>query len=194
MSKKIILGLTGSFGSGKSTVAKMFACLGAKVIDADKIGHKLFSPRGGVYKKIIKAFGKGIISSSGAIDRQRLGKKVFSEKSALRKINSITHPEIIKAIKKDIIRYRGLVVLDAPLLIEAGLLSLVDKLVVVKTNKLIQLKRISARDNLSKGEIEKIIRSQAPLKSKERLADFVIDNNGSIEETEKQVKQLIRRM
>jgi len=193
-SKKLILGLTGSFGSGKTAVARMFKFCGARVIDADKISHSLLRPETKVYKRIVKIFGKGILRRNGAVNRRELGRIVFSNKTLLKKLNGIMHPEIIRLIKKKLSEIKkGIIVLDAPLIIEVGQSGLVDKLVVVKTKMVKQINRIRNNTTFTKNEIVKRIKSQIPLKKKLRLADFVIDNDGTFEETKKQVRQ-IRRM
>jgi dephospho-CoA kinase len=191
--KKIILGLTGSFGSGKSSVAAILKSYGAKIIDADKISHGLIKPGGKIYKKIINTFGPGILGKDKRIDRAKLAKVVFNDKELLKSLNTIMHPEIIRIIKEKLkITASRVIVLDAPLLIESGLTKLVDKTVVVKINKKQQLGRIQKKYSLSKKDIIKRIRLQLPLSMKIRLADFIIDNSNTIEETKKQVAQIRR--
>jgi dephospho-CoA kinase len=191
--KKIIIGITGSFGSGKTTVARIFKSFGSKVIDADKIAHKVISPESKIYKKIIDAFGKNILKKNTTVDRDKLAKIVFGKKKFLSRLNNIIHPEVIRTIKDEIKNSKAkVIVLDAPLLIEAGLEKLVDKLIVVKITREKQIKRIQNRTSLSKAEILGRIGFQIPLKDKVRLADFVIDNSGTIEETKKQAEQIRR--
>lgn len=192
--KRIILGITGSLGSGKSTVAKMFRESGAAVIDADKIGHSLLKPGSRAYQKIIRHFREGILRRDGSIDRRKLASLVFKDEEKLKRLNRIMHPEIIRAIKTRVSSSKpGVLVLDAPLLIESGLQGLVDKLIVVKINRMKQLKRISLRKApLSDKQALRRIKAQMPLKDKIRLADFVIDNNGTLSQTRKQVGQIRR--
>ncbi len=191
LSKKLILGLTGSFGSGKTTVARMFKACGVRVIDADKISHSLLKPQTQVYKRIVKTFGKGILKKNGTVNRRELGRIVFSNKSLLEKLNWIMHPEVIRIIKKKLSEIKkGIIILDAPLILEAGQRGLVDKLVVVKTTVARQIKRMRKNLALTKKEILYRIKSQIALKKKLRLADFVIDNSGSINGTKKQVKKI----
>jgi len=191
----MIVGLTGSFGSGKSTVAKIFRSYGAKVIDADKLAHQCLKVKSPACKKIIRIFGKGIFDSRGNVDRAKLGQIVFRNKILLKKLNWIVHPEVIKAIKNEIKRIkRGLVVLDAPLLLEAKAAKLVDKIAVVKISRKKQVERLKAKLGISEAEILRRIKCQLPLPLKIRLADFVIDNSSTLKETKKQVAEIRRHL
>ena len=193
--KKIVLGLTGSFGTGKSSVASIFRSAGAEVIDADRIAHECLESATPSYKKIVRIFGKNILLKDGKINRPELGRMVFNNKNLLKKLNSIVHPFVVSEIKKQIkLSKEGLIVLDAPLLIEAGLKGVVDKLIVVKATQEEQIQRLLERSSLSKFEILKRIKAQIPLREKARLADFVIDNSGSISETKKQVERIRRKL
>ncbi|MFH1247612.1 MAG: dephospho-CoA kinase [Candidatus Omnitrophota bacterium] len=191
--KKIVLGVTGSFGSGKSTVADLFKSSGAQIIDADKIGHALLLPGSHVFSKVFRLFGSGILDKKKQIDRRFLGQLVFKNRALLKKLNSIMHPEIVKAIKRQIKKSRNsLVVLDAPLLLEAGLRSLVTKLVVVTVKRSLQIQRLQKKLPLSRKEINLRIKSQVPIRKKIQSADFIIDNNRNKNELKKKV-MLIRR-
>ena len=193
--KKIVLGLTGSFGTGKSSVASILRSAGAEVIDADRIAHECLESATPSYKKIVRIFGKNILFKDGKINRPELGRMVFNNKNLLKKLNSIVHPFVVSEIKKQIkLSKEGLIVLDAPLLIEAGLKGVVDKLIVVKATQEEQIQRLLERSSLSKFEILKRIKAQIPLREKARLADFVIDNSGSISETKKQVERIRRKL
>ena len=191
--KRVILGITGTFGSGKSTVANMFKSFGAELIDADKIAHRIIRPGSGIYKKIIKAFSRSILKKNKSIDRKKIAKVVFKDKKLLQKLNRIIHPEVIRMIKNQIkASSRKIIVLDAPLLIETGLKGIVDKLIVVGIHKKKQIERALKKAKLSEADILKRIKAQIPLKDKIRLADFVIDNSGSIGKTRKQVVSIRR--
>jgi dephospho-CoA kinase len=191
--KKLILGLTGGIASGKSTVAAMFKSLGARVIDADKISHSLIKPDTRVYRKIVRTFGRKILNKDRTVKRSELGRIVFNDKDRRKKLNRIMHPEIIRIIRKKLNALRkGTVVLEAPLLIESGLTGLVDKLIVVNVSLANQIKRIQRKNPINNKEILKRIKSQMPLEKKVRLADFVIDNNGTKEKTRKQVAKIRR--
>jgi len=193
--KKIILGITGGFGTGKSTAAKYFKSFGAEIIDADRIAHDVIRPGTDAYRKIVKAFGPCMLDKNNFIDRKRLSVIAFDKKGSLIKLNSIVHPAVAKAIKQRIKHsLKSVIILDVPLLFEAKLENLVDKIIVVKASFSHQLERLSGRTHLSEEEIKKRINSQLPLSVKVRKADFVIDNNGSLEETKKQLEQLRRRL
>jgi len=191
--KKLIIGITGSFASGKTSVARMFKSYGAYLIDADKIAHINFKPGTEAYRKLVKEFGQAILSKGKAVDRGKLAKIVFNNNKLLQKLNKIIHPAIIRNIKSRVKHSKKrIIVLDAPLLIEAGLRSIADKLIVVKANKEIQIKRAIQKIGISRKEALQRIRSQMPLSAKVRLADFVIDNNGRIEKSKKQVRAIRR--
>jgi len=192
-SAKLVIGLTGNFGSGKTTVASLLRSYGAEVIDADKISHQVIAFGTGAYKRIVRIFGRAILRKDGRIDRAKLGEIVFNNKRLLGALNRIIHPQVIRIIRKKIKKSsRKIIILDAPLLIEAGLRRLPDKLIVVKINRKQQLQRLAKKTKLKKPQILQRIRAQVPLSAKVRLADFVIDNSATLKETEKQVKAIRR--
>jgi len=183
----MIIAITGGIGTGKSTVAKMFAELGAKIIDADRIARRVMAPGSRVRSRIKKKF--------GTTDRKRLSEIVFSDKKALKALCAITHPAIIAEIKNEArkIRYRdkkAIIALDAPLLFEAKQGHLADKTIVVVAKRENQIKRAVKNLKISRQEAQRRIRSQMPLAKKKKLADFVIDNNGSLREAKRQVKKI----
>ena len=187
----MIIGITGSFGSGKTTVAKMFAKLGAYAIDADKIYHSLIRPGKSCYKKIVRQFSKGILGRTGQIDKQKLGKIVFKDKAKLKTLNRLTHPEVIKEIKKIIKAGKGkVIVIEAPLLIESGFYKQVAKVILVANDREEQVKRVREGRGLAAKEIFKRIRMQMPFKKKLAFADFIIDNSGSKLGTLNQVTEI----
>ncbi len=194
----LILGLTGSLATGKSTVARMFAKLGAKVIDADQLTHALLSPSGASFKPVIKYFGKNIMKG-GKIDREKLGQIVFDNDRKLKKLCQIIHPAVIQEIKRRLAAFYkkksdSIVIIDAPLLIEAGLDESVDYVVVVQASLALQLKRAVNRLNLSRAEALKRIRAQMPIQEKIQRADIIIDNRTTTTETQKQVKKVWEKL
>ena len=193
----LIVGLTGGIVGGKSTVASMFKDLGAKIIDADKLGHSVILPHRPAWKKIVNLFGKDILRNNLTIDREKLGKTVFANQTLLKKLNEITHPEIIKMIKKEIDLVKNtthnqgkILIIDAALIYEAKIDRLMDKIIVVYINEDEQVKRLTERNNLSKEEALQRIKSQIPMKEKVKMADYVIDNSSSLNKTKKQVEKI----
>ena len=194
---KLIIGLTGGIVGGKSTVASMFRDLGAKIIDADKLGHSVILPNKPAWKKIVKIFGKDILQNDLTIDREKLGKIVFANQALLKKINEVTHPEITKIIKKEINLARNatsnqekVLIVDAALVYEAEMDGLMDKIIVVYINEDEQVKRLIKRNNLSKEEALQRVRSQIPMEEKAKMADYVIDNSNSLDKTREQVEKI----
>lgn len=193
--KKLIIGITGSFGTGKSTVAKIFKSYGAQVIDADRIARSVINRGSKVYKEIIGVFGRGILKKDGSVDRRKLAQTIFTDGRLRVRLNKIIHPKIISVIKEKIkLSDSRLIVLDAPLLIEAGLRNFVDKLIVIKVGEKLQIARVLKRANFKESEVLEIIGSQIPLEDKVRIADFVIDNSKTVENTKRQVRQIMLRL
>lgn len=193
----MILGITGSVGSGKTAVAKLFSRHHYSRIDADEIGHNLIKKNPEIYKKIIKEFGNPILDKNKNINRKKLGDIVFNEPKKLKKLNFIMHPLIINEIKSSIKKIRQKcgnnadIVIDAPLLLETKAKNLVDKIIVVKCSKKNILKR---NKKFSKQQIEKILKTQMPLSEKLKYADFVIDNNKDSRHLERQVKNIVQQL
>jgi dephospho-CoA kinase len=191
-----VIGLTGGISSGKSTVAQFLAELGAVIIDADKVGHEAFKPGTELWREVVTAFGENILSASGEIDRKKLGEMVFASPERLSKLNEIMHPRMNEMVRARIEDYRrrgvAMVVLEAPLLIEAGgdWAKLVDEIWVTIASEETVLKRLMERSGLSKEESLARIRSQMPPAEKARRADVVINTESSLEEMKARVKQL----
>ena len=190
----MVIGITGSFGTGKSFVASVFRSLGAKVVDADRMAHEVIRKGTPEYRRIVKGFGKNILTGRGEIDREKLGEVVFSDVALLRKLTGIVHPEVIRKIRRSVeaAGKKDIVVIDAPLLIEANLSKLIDKLVVVKCSKRRQIERCQEKFCLQKKEILRRIRNQMPLSKKLKMADIVIDNSLTKAHTKKQVRKVWR--
>ncbi|MGB2782816.1 MAG: dephospho-CoA kinase [Atribacterota bacterium] len=193
----LIVGLTGGIVGGKSTVASMFRDLGAKIINADKLGHSVILPYKPAWKKIVKLFGKDVLQNDLTIDREKLGKMVFVNQIFLKKLNEITHPEITRLIKKEINLAKNkihnqekVLIIDAALIYEAKIDGFMDKIIVVYIDKDEQISRLIKRNNLPKNEALQRIRSQIPMKEKAKIADYVIDNSNSLDKTKKQVEKI----
>jgi dephospho-CoA kinase len=188
------VGMTGSFGSGKSMVAAMFKARGVRVIDADALVHEMFKKDLVCRRAIARAFGPDFVGARG-VDRVKLGKLVFSDLKALRTLETIVHPRLGRMIVEDIKSAgRRIIVLDAAILIEAGWHKFMDVVIVVKARRDIQLKRVMARTGLSKADVLKRIRRQMPLGEKMKYAAYVIDNSGCAAATEKHVERIFRSL
>ena len=180
----MIIGLTGSFGSGKTTVADLFSKYDFRVINVDKLYNGIYNKDKTLKNKIKKGF--------GTINRNKIKKIVFNDSIKLKKLNKITHPIIIKEIKKGIKRIKNKnIVIDVPLLFEAKIQSMFDKIIVVKCSKKEQIKRILKKCKYSKKEIDNIINSQMPLNKKIKYADFVVDNSKEIRESEIKYEKIV---
>jgi dephospho-CoA kinase len=188
----LLVGLTGGIASGKTTVSAMLAERGAEVIDADHIARQVVMPGTPAWCKIRDHFGPGVLHPDGQLDRQALADIVFADKSKLALLNEITHPAIFARIADRLEAHHGqdvVVVLDAALLIEAGLAEGVDVVVVVHSPREIQVERLAAK---GVGATDARNRIAAQLEPEKRLAraDIVIDNGGSLEDLGRQVDKL----
>jgi dephospho-CoA kinase len=189
-----VIGLTGGIGSGKSTVAQFLAELGATIIDADAIGLEVFKPETEAWREVVAAFGKQIINTDGTINRKKLGTIVFANPEARARLNQIMHPRIYEMVKAQLEEYQGrgvsVVVLEAPLLVEAGWTSLVDEVWVTTASEDIVFKRLRERTGLSEAESQARIRAQLPAEKRIREADVVIDTDCDLEGLKAKVKEL----
>ena len=189
-----IIGLTGGIGSGKSTVARFLAELGAVVLDADKIGHKLLLSGGGAWQPVVDAFGKQVVAPNGDIDRQELGQKVFADSEARIRLNRIMHPLIFYVVKAQLQEYRQkgaiVVVIEAPLLLEAAWKSVVDEVWVTVASESTILKRLRERAGLIGQEVRARIGAQLPSDIRIHQADIVIDTDCSLDELKVKTKKL----
>lgn len=191
----LLIGVTGGFGTGKTTVARMLGRLGAAVIDADAIVHALLAAGSPLTRRIAATFGRDVLDARGAVDRRRLGRRVFADPVALRRLNRLVHPAVRRRMRQAIARIRRrsprrIVVLDVPLLIEGGLYRTVDLVVVVVAPRRTQVARVRRRTGLSLATIERRLRRQMPLRQKRRYADVIVDNGGSRVATQQQVRRL----
>jgi len=200
-----ILGLSGGIGSGKSTVTRILDELGATTIDADAIVHEQQAAGQPMLKEIAAAFGDEIIARDGSLDREALGAIVFRDEKARTRLGSIVHPSVIAEMmqraKKAAEAEDPLVVLDIPLLFEgrvngrgSGALMNFDETLCVWVSRDVQIARTMARDGCSLEEAERRIAAQLPIDEKREMADHVIDNSGTLEETRAQVAALVVRL
>ena len=189
------MGVTGNIACGKSTVAGMFKTKDCLLIDADALGRALLAGNRGIYKRVKGAFGPNILKRANRIDRKKLAKIVFADKAALAKLNSIVHPPLIREIKRQIKDSdKKIIILDAALIVEAGLKKMVDKLVAVKARKEQQILRSRKNKLFGKQDLVMRMKSQVSQNAKLRFADFIIDNSGQVSETRKQVSEIRRKL
>lgn len=193
-----VIGLTGNIGSGKSSVARLLRELGAKVVDADQVAREVVLPGAPALAELTGVFGPGILDAAGSLDRKKMGAVVFDDPSARARLNQITHPRIKETIDRVIASFRpdpyasspaGVLVIEAPLLIEVGLDRQVDEIWVVKVDEDKQIERLVERDDLDVGDVVKRIDAQLPQAEKLKFANRVIDNSGDFTDTKKQVEK-----
>ncbi|MDD2523507.1 MAG: dephospho-CoA kinase [Endomicrobiaceae bacterium] len=186
----MIIGLTGSIGTGKSQSSKIFKELGCYIIDADKISSLLTTKGSKSLKDVVENFGTDILTSQGYLNRKKLAQIIFNDKQAKRDLERILHPHIIKKINEIIAKkYKSVdIVVDAPLLFEVGLDRICDKIIVIYAKYHLQLKRLSKRDKISKNEAINRIALQMPIEDKMQMADITIDNSSTLSELKKNIK------
>lgn len=193
-----VIGLTGGIASGKSTILKMFQEKNIPIIDADVVAREVVKKESPVLKCIAKEFGEIVLNDDGTLNRRKLGEIVFENKENLKKLNSITHPAIIRNIREKLTELTNegndYCVIDAALLIESGLVELTDKVILVYANREIQLSRLLERDKLSLLEAKNRIESQSSFEEKKKYADHIIDNSGEIEYTKTQFNKILQEI
>jgi dephospho-CoA kinase len=205
-----IVGLTGGIGTGKSTVSRVFAALGAALVDADAIVHELQAPGMPMLAEIAAAFGAEVLRADGSLDRARLGRLAFGDPGARKRLGEITHPavgrEMLRRLEVARARAAALVVLDNPLLFEGRLRRAGaagrgaapsdpgDETILVYAPPETQIARQIARDGVTREFALQRLAAQMPIDEKRALATYVIDNSGALEETERQVRELYARL
>ena len=194
-----VIGLTGGIASGKSTVARMLRAAGLPVIDADALGHMVLEPEGAAYDDVLAAFGARILGPDGVtIDRQALGREVFDDPARRAQLETITHPAIaglaVQALELIAERGRPFAVYEAALLVETGIYRDLAALIVVSCSLAAQVERVVARDGLSREAAAARIASQLPLAEKLAVADYVLANDGTPEELEGAVRDLVAEL
>ena len=182
----IVIGVAGGIASGKSTVAQLYGKLGARVLDADAIGHELLRTDR-LRDRIREAFGEGVLTPEGDVDRRALGRLIFSDEDARHRLNSLVRPAIRAEIRQQIAVMReahqdGIVVVDAPLLVDTGPTDLADRVILVTAPAATRKERIILRNRLSEREAEQRIAAQVPDTKQARWADYILENNGARDE------------
>jgi dephospho-CoA kinase len=193
-----VIGITGTIGSGKSTVAGFLRELGAEVIDADEVGHEVYLPGSQGWKSVVEAFGEDILSVDGTVDRHKLGELVFKNPVALSKLNCIVRPliaEEAQARLKELRKKRTrVVVLEAALLIEAGWSPLVDEIWVTTAPESVIFKRLSAKREMSRAQAQARIKAQIPVAEQKKYATRIIDTNTPLPELKAKIAALWQKL
>ena len=185
---KYIIGVTGNICVGKSVVCKILEDIGAQIVDADIVAHDVMKSCSIVFQDIVDAFGIRILNNSGEIDRKILGKIVFSDKSSLKKLESLLHPTIRAKIEETILHYNeGVIVVEAIKLLETGLSDHCDSVWVVNASYKMRLERLTERDNINIEEAHNRLYMQGSQELKLKQADVIIENDGSLEGTYAQI-------
>jgi len=190
--KFLLVGLTGGIATGKSTVSDLLRGLGGEIIDADLLAREVVEPGQPALAQIVGEFGRDVLTAAGALDRKKLGAIVFANPERRLRLEAITHPAIRERFlaRLDTLAERGfagIVVFDAPVMIESGNYKNMERMIVVVTDDATQMARLRGRDGTDEAENRRKIASQMPLAEKAKLADYVIDNSGTREATAEQV-------
>jgi dephospho-CoA kinase len=199
--KKVLkVGLTGGIAAGKSVVGEMFAALGAHVIQADEISHQLMQPGQAVYREVVAHFGTGILNPDGSVNRPRLAELAFSSRpSRVQELNQIVHPAVIRREEEwmEQVSQRdpnAVAMVEAALILEAGMAKGLDRLVVVTCRPEQRIERWARRlkvdEETARREVTRRMAAQLPDEEKIKAADYVVDNSGSLDETRRQVKEI----
>ncbi len=189
----LLVGLTGGIGSGKSTVSRMLQERGGVVFDADVLAREAVEPGTPGHDAVVERFGAAVLGPGGAVDREALASIVFADRAARRDLEAIVHPEVRRLFAQGCEVYRDtdrVVVLSAPLLVETGMHTAFQVLVLVSSPVDTQVERLLRDRGMSEPEARARISAQAPLEDKEAVADVIVDNDGPLDELERQVDRL----
>jgi len=195
----VIAGLTGGIATGKSTVSRFLQELGAHIVDADRISRDVVCCGQPAWEEIKKQFGEEILLKNGEIDREKLGRIVFSDEGKRTALERIIHPEVSRVMEEEVRDITSkdpiaVVVLDVPLLIEIGMDKGLNQVIVVYCPEEIQLKRLMERDRISREDALARVRAQMPIEEKKLHATILIDNSAGMDETRKQVEQAYKKL
>ena len=195
----IIVGVTGGIASGKSTVADIFKREGGYIIDADFISREVVEPGEPAWQEVINVFGPEVLNEDRSIDRKKLGEIVFSDPEKRKKLEEIIHPKIQEERKRKISEiekkdHQAVVFFDVPLLIELNKQDTVEKVVLVYVSPEVQMARVVKRDGLTEEEAWKRIGAQMPIESKKKYAHYVINNEGTLEQTKAKTKEVFQAL
>jgi dephospho-CoA kinase len=191
----LLVGLTGGMGSGKSTVARMLEKRGAVVFDADVLARQAVAPGTPGFEKVVERFGPNVLAPGGGLDREALASIVFADPAARRDLEAIVHPEVRRMFAEGCEEYRDsdrVVVFSAPLLVETGMHTAFDLLIVVSAPVATQIERLMRDRGMPERAVQARIDAQLPLEAKAEVADVLVDNEGTLEDLEGQVDRLWR--
>lgn len=193
------VGLTGGLACGKTFVGEALAGLGCHLIQADELGHQVLLPSGEAYADVVREFGQGILHADGTIDRKRLAAEVFAEPDRLETLNRLVHPHVFRREYELIEQFarsdpRGIVVVEAAILIETGTYKYYDRLILVECEEQQQIERSLKRDHTDRAEVLARLSRQMPLVEKRRFAHYLIDTSGSKEETLHRVREVYQAL
>lgn len=188
----MLIGVTGSIASGKTSFCKILKELGYLVIDCDEIAHDVIKKGRVAYYEVIYEFGEDILNKDKEIDRKKLGEIVFNDLTKLKKLEAIIHPKVLKEVKK--YKKETICFFEVPLLFEAHWEEHFDKVVVIATNFEIEVKRLMERNNISSSKAIDLIFTQIPIKEKIARSDYVVYNNGTNFELRKEAKDFIQKL
>jgi dephospho-CoA kinase len=191
----LLVGLTGGIGSGKSTVARMLEKRGAVVFDADVLARQAVAPGTPGFEKVVERFGPNVLAPGGGLDREALASIVFADPAARRDLEAIVHPEVRRMFAEGCEEYRDsdrVVVFSAPLLVETGMHTAFDLLIVVSAPVATQIERLMRDRGMAERDVQARIDAQLPLEAKAEVADVLVDNEGTLEDLEGQVERVWR--
>lgn len=199
LSNMKIIGLTGGIGTGKSTVSAYLKEKGCVILDADKMSRQLTAPGGAALPEIRKTFGDEVFFEDGTLNRKKLGSIVFNDKEKLKSLEKLTTEKVVEQTVDGLVRlrkadYSGIVIIDAPLLFECNMQELAQESWLVTTDLEVRIERIMKRDGLDRQSILDRINNQMSDDEKRAIADYVIDNSGSLENLYRQIEHLIERV
>ncbi len=189
-----VIGLTGGIATGKTTAASILRDLGAKIVDADDLAREIVQPDQDAWQEIVERFGAGILREDRTINREKLRKIVFQDEDARRRLESITHPRIRKLAQERIQTLAGegaeIIIYVAPLFFENKVHLWIRPVILVACDPATQRRRLQERDRLSDAEVQRHLQAQMPLDQKRRLAEFIVENDGSLKDLKRELKEL----